>query len=215
MKYLYIYLLLVLSASFYFSSSVQAKPELIIDYSPSSPYWHKNKYSVPINKQNAFEYRPKKGSCVEEQLNSRAADVSFGGKFSRILLLVRVSACNEGHSDWNRSNYLLVYEGKKRVAKIPVPYMSSIDALPQLDGEHDYLILSGAFFNTGGIDSWAELYQTSSGKLKKIKRFTNMFTGDCVGNGTGGDKGSKIFYDPVADSFSSQEFIEACPKKEE
>jgi hypothetical protein len=210
MKYLHTYLLLFLSASVYLSSSAQAKPKLIVDYSPNS----KNEYNVPINKQNAFEYRPRKNSCIEEHLNSRATNVSFGSKFDQTLLLVGVSSCNEGHSEWNRSNYLLVYEGKKRVTKIPVPYMSSIDALPELDGNASYLILSGAFYNNGGNDSWAELYNVSSGKLKKIRRFTNMFTTDCLGDSTEGNKGSKILYDPVVSSFSSQEVVKACPKIE-
>lgn len=204
MKYLHIYLILFLSGSVYFSSSVQAGPELLVDYSR-----HDNKYEVPEKKQNAYEYHPKTQAC--EYINSRANDVSFGNKSGQTLLLI-IEGCNHGHADQNSTNYLLVYEGRKQVAKLSVPGMTSIDAVSNVDLEYNYLILSGGFFNMGGGEVWAEMYNTSSGKLKLIKHFNKVDTTDCASTNPSVSKSSKIFYDPVVSSFSSQEVVEACSK---
>ena len=209
MKYLHIYLLLFLSAPVYFSSSTQAKPELLIDYSR----YDNKRYWVPEYKQNAYEYRPKTKAC--EYINSRAADIWFGDKPGRTLLLIS-EGCSHSHADQNSTNYLLIYEGKKQIAKLSIPGMESIDALTDMNSEYPYLILSGSFYNMGGLEVWAEMYNTSSGKLKLIKRFNNVMTNNCeTGLTDSTSESSKIFYDPVVSSFSSQEFVEACPKKEE
>jgi hypothetical protein len=204
MKYMHIYLLLFLSVSVYFSSLVQAGPELLVDYSQ-----HNNKYGVPEKKQDAYEYHPKTQAC--EYINSRATDVSFGIKSGQTLLLIR-EGCNHGHADQNSTNYLLVYEGRKQVAKLSVPGMTSIDAVSNIDLEYNYLILSGGFFNMGGGEVWAEMYNTSSGKLKLIKHFNKVDITDCASMNPSASKSSKIFYDPVVSSFSSQEVVEACSK---
>jgi hypothetical protein len=206
-----------LSVGFCFSSAAHAEPKLLVDYSHGGP----TEYSVSQKKQNAYEYQPKKDSCTEEQLNSRATDVRFGGKSGSTFLLV-MGGYNQGRNakgvcDFSPPgqgafNYLLVYEGKKRVAIIPVPGMFTIDAVPELDGEGEYLILSGGFTHMGGTEMWASLYKTSTGKLKEIKKFKEIYEDDCSGERTRGVRAAKIFYDPVVGSFSSQESVRACPE---
>jgi uncharacterized membrane protein len=197
------------------SSAAHAEPKLLVDYSHGGP----TKYSVSQKNQNAYEYRPKKDSCADEYLDSRVPNISFGGKWNRTLLLVMggynqgrnaKGVCDSSPPGQGAFNYLLVYEGKKRVAKIPVPGMFTIDAVPELGESNQYLILSGGFTHTGGTEMWASLYETSTGKLKEIKKFKEIYEDDCSGSGTEGARGSKIFFDPVVSSFSSQSFVEVC-----
>lgn len=209
-----------LSVAICFSSAAHAEPKLLVDYFHGGP----TEYSVSQKKQNVYEYQPKKDSCTEEQLNSRATDVRFGGKSGRTFLLVMggfdqgrnaKGVCDFSPPGQGAFNYLLVYEGKKRVAKIPVPGMFTIDAVPELDGEGEYLILSGGLTRMGGTEEWASLYETSTGKLKEIKKFREVYHDDCSGSSTEGVHSMKIFYDPVVSSFSSQGFVEACSKEEQ
>ena len=209
-----------LSVAICFSSAAHAEPKLLVDYSHGGP----TEYSVWQKKQNVYEYRPKKDSCTDEQLNSRVTNAAFGGKWGRTLLFV-IGGYSEGRNakgvcTFSRPgegafNYLLVYEGKNRVAKILVPGMFTIDAIPELDGEGEYLILSGGLTRMGGTEMWASLYETSTGKLKEIKKFREVYHDDCSGSSTEGVHAMKIFYDPVVSSFSSQVFVEACSKEEQ
>jgi hypothetical protein len=208
------------------ATPAMAKPELLIDYSPSSKTTYdaiadeenvsEYRYRVPENKQNAFEYRPKKGPCIDESLNSRVTNVMFGGEYNQTLLLVRVDNCNEGHFEWGKSNYLLVYNGKTQVAKISTPYRSSISLVPEdlfpYSSTDGYLILTSSSMNQGYLRSSATLYKTLNGKLKELKDFGTTYSQDCGAktDKSGRKKGSKIFYDPVVGSYSSIEVIETC-----
>jgi hypothetical protein len=208
-------ILACLSVAAWFSSSAHAEPKLLVDYSHGGP----TKYSVSQKNQNAYEYRPKKNSCDDEQLNSRVPNISFGGKWNRTLLLV-IGGFNQGRDakgvctfsipGTGAFNHLFVYEGKKQVAKVPVPGMFTIDEIPELDGSDQYLILSGGLTRMGGTEMWASLYNTSTGKLKEIKKFREVYHDDCSGSSTEGVHAVKIFYDPVVSSFSSQGSVRAC-----
>jgi hypothetical protein len=208
MKHIMLIICFLSCSIFYVMQSAEARPEPLVNYSPEL----RHKYSLYDDKDAADYYKFRKGGCLEEHLGSMANDVKLTRKEPQTILLVIVIDCNAYHAIWNKLNYILVFKGKHRVARLPAPYQTSIDTVTDInqDGLNE-LILSAEFMGTGIHGKSAEMLQYFDGKLKIVKDFGTVLGDDCP-SGNADSKGSadELFYDRKLAKFSKEKTIYSC-----